>query len=48
MISSNAIDPEEQIGMTSYKFKDLPNWAKRAIQESSQWTKKESQKFSQK
>ena len=45
MKNSNEIDPEEQIGMTSYKFKDLPIWAKRAIQESSQWTKKKSQKF---
>lgn len=48
MISSNEIDPEEHIGMTSYKFKDLPKWAKQAIQESSQWTKKKSQKYSQK
>ena len=42
------MDPEERIGMTSYRFQDLPVWAKKAIQESSQWTKKKSQKFSQK
>jgi len=42
------LDPEENIGMTSYKFKDLPKWAKKAITESSQWTKQKSQKYSKK
>jgi len=42
------MDPEERIGMTSYRFQDLPGWAKKAIQESSQWTSKKSQKFSKK
>ena len=43
------IDPDERIGMTEYKFKDLPTWAKQAIRESNQWmTNKKSKKYSKK
>jgi len=48
MIQQQEIEPEERVGMTSYRFQDLPLWAKQAIKESSKWTNKKSPKFSKK